>query len=104
MANGRSYRYINLDREVTFLHTMIQKAVQEKIPRELAWLVGYDTAFQLITAQFDLPNKDISALIRMIQSNQGGLSGNRRKQFVHLPKDVLDRIEAITHDAFGSET
>ena len=103
-ANGRSYRYINFDREVTFLHTMIQKAVQEEIPRELAWLVGYDIAFQQIEAQFDLPNKDISALIRMIQSNQGKLSENRRKQFFHLPNDVLDCIEAITRDAFGSET
>ena len=102
-ANGRSYRYINFDREVTFLHTMIQKAVQEEIPRELAWLVGYDTAFQQISAEFDLPNKDISALIRMIQSNQGKLSENRRKQFAHLPEDVLNRIEAITQNAFSGE-
>lgn len=102
-ANGRSYRYINFDREVTFLHAMIQKAVQEEIPRELAWLVGYDIAFQQISAAFDLPNKDISALIRMIQSNQGRLSGNRRKQFVHLPEDVLDRVESIIRGAFGLE-
>jgi hypothetical protein len=35
-ANGRSYRHINFDREVAFLHAMVQKAVQEEIPRELA--------------------------------------------------------------------
>jgi hypothetical protein len=100
-ANGRSYRYINFDREVAFLHTMVQKAVQEEIPRELAWLAGYDLAFRQISATFDLPNKDISALIRMIQTNHGRLSGNRRKQFAHLPPDVLNRIEAMTRDAFG---
>ena len=103
-ANGRSYRYINFDREVAFLHAMVQKAVREEIPRELAWLVGYDAAFQQIVAEFDLPNKDISALIRMIQSNHGKLSGNKRKQFAHLPNNVLDRIEAIIQDVFGSET
>jgi hypothetical protein len=102
-AHSRSYRYINFDREVTFLHAMVQKAVQEEIPRELAWLAGYDIAFQQITATFDLPNKDISALIRMIQANQGRLSGNRRKQFAHLPQDVLERIEAITRDAFSGD-
>lgn len=103
-ANGRSYRYINFDREVAFLHAMVQKAVREEIPRELAWLVGYDAAFQQIVAEFDLPNKDISALIRMIQSNHGKLSGNKRKQFAHLPNNVLDRIEAVIQDVFGSET
>lgn len=102
-ANGRNYRYINFDREVAFLHAMIQKAVQEEIPRELAWLIGYDAAFQQITAEFDLPNKDISALIRMIQANHGELSMNKRKQFSHLPDNVLDRIEAITQTAFGRE-
>lgn len=103
-ANGRSYRYINFDREVAFLYAMVQKAVREEIPRELAWLVGYDAAFQRIAAEFDLPNKDISALIRMIQSNQGRLSENRRRQFAHLPEGVFARIEAITREAFGGET
>ena len=100
-ANGRSYRYLNFDRETTFLHAMVEKAVREEIPRGLAWLVGYDIAFQQITEAFDLPNKDISALIRMIQSNQGNLSAHRRKQFAHLPEEVLNRIEAITQGAFA---
>ena len=100
-ANGRSYRYLNFDRETTFLHAMVEKAVREEIPRELAWLVGYDIAFQQISEAFDLPNKDISALIRMIHSNQGKLSAHRRKQFAHLPDEVINRIKDITLDAFG---
>jgi hypothetical protein len=100
-ANGRSYRYLNFDRETAFLHAMVEKAVREEIPRELAWLVGYDIAFQQISEAFDLPNKDISALIRMIHSNQGKLSVHRRKQFAHLPEEVLNRIEAIMLGAFG---
>ena len=102
-ANGRSYRYINFDREVRFLHAMVREAVQEEIPRELAWLTGYDTALQQISAAFDLPNKDISTLIRMIRSDLGELSENRRKQFAHIPKDVLDSIELIVRGAFGLE-
>ena len=100
-ANGRSYRYLNFDRETAFLHAMVEKAVREEIPRELAWLVGYDIAFQQISEVFDLPNKDISALIRMIHSNQGKLSAHRRKQFAYLHEEVLNRIEAITQGAFG---
>lgn len=81
---------------------MIRLAIEDEIPRELAWLSGYDIAFQQLEAEFDLPQQDLSALIRMIQSNQGKLSANRRKQYVHLPAEVLDRIEVIIQQAFNS--
>ncbi len=97
---SRAYRFFDATREVAFLHKMIRLAVQEEIPRELAWLTGYDVAFRQIDTEFDLPQKDISALIRMIQSNQGNISANRRKQFSHLPATVLDRIEEIVRDTF----
>jgi fido (protein-threonine AMPylation protein) len=98
---SRAYRFFDASREVAFLHRIIQLAVQEEIPRELAWLSGYDAAFQQIDAEFDLPQKDISALIRMIHSNQGTISSNRRKQFNHVPVDVLNRIQGIVREAFS---
>lgn len=99
---GRAYRFFDASREVAFLHRMIQLAVEDEIPQELAWLRGYDIAFQQLEAEFDLPRKDLSALIRMIQSNQGMLSANRRKQYFHLPVEVLERIEVIVQQAFSS--
>ncbi|WP_245616448.1 hypothetical protein [Paraburkholderia acidipaludis] len=36
----------------------------------------------------------------MIQSNNGVLSENRRKQYVHVPTQILDRIEQIVREAF----
>jgi hypothetical protein len=53
---------------------MIKEAVRDKIPREIAWLQGYDAAFSQLNDAFDLPRKDLSALIRMGQSNMGVLS------------------------------
>jgi Fic/DOC family len=97
---SRSYRFFEVDREVAFLHAMIKQAVQEEIPRELAWLQGYDLAFATLNNELDLPQKDLSALIRMIQSNKGMLSSNRRKQFSYLPGTVLDRIEEVVRCAF----
>ena len=97
---SRAYRFIQADREVAFLHNMIKQAVQEEIPRELAWLQGYDLAFSTLNDELDLPQKDLSALIRMIQSNQNTLSAKRRKQYVHLPEEVLNRIEEVVRQAF----
>ena len=99
---SRAYRFIQADREVKFLHNMIKQAVQEEIPRELAWLQGYDLAFSTLNNELDLPQKDLSALIRMIQSNQNTLSAKRRKQYVHLPEEVLNRIEEVVRQTFES--
>lgn len=97
---SRAYRFFEADREVAFLYDMIKQAVQEEIPRELAWLQGYDLAFSTLNNELDLPQKDLSALIRMIQSNKGTLSANRRKQYHYLPTTVLDRIEEVVRQAF----
>lgn len=98
---GRAYRFFDASNEVAFLHRMIQLAVEEEIPRELAWLSGYDLAIARLEVEFDLPKKDLSALIRMAHSNQGVLPMNRRKQFAYLPAEVLDRIELVVKEAFG---
>ena len=98
---SRAYRFFDASKEVAFLHHMTQQAVEEEIPRELAWLSGYDTAFEQLDAEFELPRKDLSALIRMAQTSQGQLSARRRKQYFHLPADVLDRIEEVVRESFG---
>jgi len=98
---GGPNRFFDASREVGFLYAMIRSAILEEIPNELAWLKGYDEAFAAVDAAYNLPKSDISALIRMIHSNSGTLSANRRKQFAHLPEEVLDAIEKIVQQAFG---
>jgi hypothetical protein len=99
---SRAYRYFDASREVAFLYQMIRLAVEEEIPRELAWLSGFDQALELLESEFDLPQKDLATLIRMAHSNHGLLSANRRKQFSHLPVAVLDRIETVVQACFNA--
>lgn len=82
---------------------MIEQAINVAIPNEVAFLYGYDRALAMINEQIDLPQKDISALIRMIHSNDGVLSQHRRKQYAHLPATVLDQIEALVRSAFAHQ-
>jgi hypothetical protein len=99
---SRPYRFFEADREIAFLHSMIRQAVQDEIPRELAWLRGYDEAFTMLNNELDLPRKDLSALIRMAHSNNGVLSGHRRKQYSHIPDSVLGRIEEVVQQSFAT--
>ncbi len=101
-ANSRSYRFFQADREVIFLHRMIEQAVGQEIPNELAYLRGYDKAFGAIDREFDLPQKDVSSLIRMVKGNNGVLSNHRRKQYAYIPEQVLNRIVEIINAEFGA--
>ncbi|MFP4602012.1 MAG: hypothetical protein ACLFNA_03700, partial [Halochromatium sp.] len=94
------YRFFRAERELVFLANMIQHAIEQEIPRELGFLQRYDRACREIDAEFDLPQKDISRLVCMIQGNDGQLSRNKRAQFITLPDEVVGRIEFIVKRAF----
>ncbi len=98
------YRFFVADNEVRFIGDMIRRAVEQEIPNEVAYLQGYDRAFEGIDRAFDISQQEISALIRMIHSNGGELSQHRRKQYAHLPAEVLDGVLSIVREAFGFST
>ncbi|MFM0630485.1 hypothetical protein [Paraburkholderia xenovorans] len=60
----------------------------------------YEVATQRIDAEFDIPQFDVSGLIRAIYANHGRLPRDRRARYEYLPDDVLTRIEAIVRDVF----
>lgn len=97
------YAYFNADAELGFLVDAIRRTVDEEIPRELRFLVGFDEASERIDGQFDLRGPDIGALVRMIHGNRGALSRGKRKQFSHLPDSAIERIESIVRDSFVGE-
>ncbi|WP_116142053.1 Fic family protein [Trinickia diaoshuihuensis] len=99
---GRPYRFFDATREVRFLHRMLIEAVRTELPRELHWLSGFDTAFEQLNGELNLPRSDLSALIRMVQSNNGKLSSNKRKRYPHLPDEVILRIEEVVRETFES--
>ncbi|WP_028208476.1 hypothetical protein [Paraburkholderia nodosa] len=59
-----------------------------------------DAAFEQLNGELNLPRPDLSALIRMVQSNNGKLSSNKRKTYSHLPDEVIARIEEVVREAF----
>ncbi|KAG0162172.1 hypothetical protein DFQ30_002880 [Apophysomyces sp. BC1015] len=97
---SRPYRFFDASKEVHFLHSMMVEAVRTELPKELAWLSGFDEARKRLDAEFDLPQSDLSALIRMVKFNNGKLSTTKRKQYYYLPDDVIAHIEEVVREAF----
>jgi hypothetical protein len=99
---GRPYRFFDATREVRFLHAMLIEAVRTELPRELHWLSGFDMAFEQLNDELNIPRPDLSALIRLVHSNNGKLSSNKRKIYRHLPDEVIARIETVVREAFAA--
>jgi hypothetical protein len=99
---GRPYRFFDATREVRFLHAMLIEAVRTELPRELHWLSGFDAAFEQLNDELNIPRSDLSALIRMVQSNNGKLSSNKRKAYKHLPDEIIARIEYVVCESFAA--
>ena len=89
------YAYWNATREVELTAWALSEAVHVEVPLEVRFLVVFDAARRIVDREFDLPSKDINVLVRSAIDQGGKLSNNRRKQFVHVPGAVLDRIEEI---------
>ncbi len=99
-AHTAAYRFFGGGRETDFLNRMFQIAVEEEIPKELAWLRGYDKACRRVEAEFDLPQQDINTLIRVIHQNDNRLAARRRHRYANVSDAELKRIEMIVAQAF----
>lgn len=99
-AHPAVYRYPNCGREVRFLNDMLKIAVSEEIPRELKWLRGFDRAREQIESEFDLSDRDINTLIKVIHQNKNKLAKGRRSRYEYIPDGVIERIETIIAKAF----
>lgn len=101
---ARPYRYFEADAEVLFIQKMIQATILTEMPSELRFLAGYDHAFEVLNKELDLPRSDLSALIRMINGNNGHLSHAKRKRYAHLPDTAIERIESVVQEAFSDSS
>ena len=81
---------------VELTHWALETAVREEVPQEIRYLATYDTIFERVSAERDIPSKDLSVLVRSAIQSGGKLSSHRRKQFFQYPETVFERIEVIT--------
>lgn len=93
--SGGPYAYFDATNEVQLTSWALAQAVRVEVPAEVRFLVVFDEATRAVDREFDLPSSDLKLLVRLAIDQGGKLSNHRRKQFAHVPKEALDRIEAI---------
>lgn len=95
---GNYYRFIDLTVQAEALFEFVKMTVDNELPRELEFLVGYDRARKAIQEVIDMPDRKLDLLLNLCLQNNGRLSAGKRKDhFTFLSNDEIKAIEKIVN-------
>ena len=98
---ARWYRYIDMTAQAEALYRFVVETLQMELPRELAYVDGYDKAKRKIKDVVDMPDRLIDLFIRFVLQNQAKLSKSKKeKYFKQLQPNEISLMEKIVAEAF----
>lgn len=99
------YRYFDATAHAEFLYDCVEETVRHDLPREVAYLEGYEEFARRVQEEIsDMPEKTISLLVNFLEQNEGSLpKRSRTEEFEKLSADEVDRVEQLYADCFPEE-
>lgn len=91
------YRFFDATPHAEFLYACVEESVKRDLPREVAYLEGYDEFARRIQEEIaDMPEKTISLLAGFLDQNEGRLSKRARTgEFERLSSEEVERVEEL---------
>ncbi len=96
------YAFFDATELCEFTLACIERAIDQDLAEELAYLRAYDSAHRSLTRWLDAPQPELEKLIRYIAQNNGRLSRNKRGQFPLIGDDDIVRAETQISEAFAA--
>ncbi len=95
------YAFFDATELCEFTLACLERAIDQDLADELAYLRAYDSAHRSLTRWLDAPQPELEKLIRYIAQNNGRLSKNKRGQFPLIRDDGIARAETEISEAFA---
>jgi len=96
------YAFFDATELCEFTFSCLERAIDQDLADEIAYLCAYDGAHRSLTRWLDAPQPELEKLIRYIAQNDGHLSRNKRGQFPVISDDDIARAETQVSEAFAS--
>ena len=97
------YRYFDATAHAEFLYHCVEETVRYDLPREVAFLEGYDAFVRRVRHVVEMPARTYDLLHRFLRQNGGQLSKRARtKEFAALTDAEAEAIEAIFQESMGA--
>lgn len=88
------YKYYDATAQAEFLFDCIEDTIENIIPQEVKYLQQYDTFKNYLDNHFEMPDKMVALLVRLLSQNDGLLTNKKREiEFPNLSKDEVSAIE-----------
>ncbi|WP_420632902.1 Fic family protein [Candidatus Palauibacter sp.] len=99
------YRFFDATAHAEFLYGCVEETVMRDLPREVAYLEGYDEFSRRVQEEVaDMPDQTIDLLSRFLRQSDGTLSKRARTQeFKELSRDEVERVEELYANCFPPE-
>ena len=95
------YAFFDATEVCEFTFACLERAIDQDLADELAYLRAYDSAHQSLKRWLDVPQPEMEKLIRYIAQNNGHVSKNKREQFPLIKDDDIVRAETQVSEAFA---
>jgi len=97
------FRYADLTRQAEFLYKALERTIAHDLPSEIAYLLGFDTAYKALNELLDWPAHSLELFIRVVHSNGGKLSKSKQKShFDWLTQEEIIEAEKIVQGSFDT--
>ena len=96
------FRYFDATEQASFLFYALERTVEEDLPAEIAFLLGFDRARRELNDLADWPSHSLENFIRIVHQNGGRMSRTkRRSQFGWMRDEEVTRFEQIVAESFN---
>lgn len=99
------YRFFDATAHAEFLYGCVEETVTRDLPREVAYLEGFEEFSTRIQEDVaDMPEKTINLLTGFLDQNDGRLSKRARtREFEDLSPEEVERIEELYEECFPDD-
>lgn len=98
------YKYYDATAQAEFLFDCINDTITNIIPQEVKYLQQYDEFKSYLDNTFEMPDKMVAFLVKLLSQNDGQLSKNKRESdFKSLSEAEINDIETRYKNVFINE-
>jgi Fic family protein len=97
------YKYYDATSQAEFLFDCINDTIENSIPQEVKYLQQYDEFKNFMDNEFEMPDKMVALMVKLLSQNEGVLSKKKREvDFKDITDSDLKNIELAYKNSFDS--
>ena len=98
------FKFFDATLQAEFLYHALKRTLEEDLPKEIEYLIGFDHAYNSLNQFMDWPNHSLELFIRVVHQNQYKLSKTKRNShFDWMNESEIPHAEQEVKQAFYNE-